>query len=720
MVPFAASLMLCWPTFVWAQVSIGSLPDTYTQNFNSLASSGTSNTWTNGTTLNGWYARNTANVSDYTTYRAGTGSSSTTGLYSFGTAAGDRALGTLNQNASGDIAYGVLFENNSGSTVQSITVAFTAEQWRRVQTNTKGYQRVTLSYQVSGSVDVSASGLLTGSFTELVEGYLIAGDSTTLAASVELDGNDAANRWAVSVNFPVSLANGQQFFLRFYDDNVGDLDAAVAVDDLSITFSASTVSRISATSDYGIGALLDAGIVDDIPDDTDGIAYTQVSSGDMTTLASLFSDFYGGNYSNAATTAATYNYLVSQVVANGVTYELLRKDNASTYYWGTYITNTVATQDCFALQAPHPRVDSKTGEQAAAVFELSQARDLMISGIDRCTSGTYVSCSGSTSVCTGSSESFRISDPAHNDSTAFHLASEALNSAFPALYFIQLHGFGQEVGDPDFIFSNGTENTPSTDYLVSLDTVFANLLPALTVDLVHIDGATKLKAQTNVFGRVLNNYPNNICTSGTNPTTPSGRFLHLEQYSDFRQYAEYYDDLATIINTAIDCSIPMPLYWYRFSAVRHREGVQLIWQTLMERNVSHFLVERAHDGVSYVTLGQVPANNGWQNQQYSFWDTNILAATAYYRIKAVDIDGSLSYSQVVTVGGTSAVRLFPNPAQDRLTIVGVEPNAQVLFRNALGQIWRQTLQGNEISVRMLPPGIYSVLVGQDWHRLVIE
>src|SRR5687767_6127369 len=94
----AQGLLLIFISTVKAQVSIlpGNLE--YIQNFNALSQTGTSNTWTNNTTIPGWYAANGSGL--YSSYRAGDGSSSTTGLYSFGSTS-DRALGSLNQDASG-------------------------------------------------------------------------------------------------------------------------------------------------------------------------------------------------------------------------------------------------------------------------------------------------------------------------------------------------------------------------------------------------------------------------------------------------------------------------------------------------------------------------------------------------------------------------------------------------------------------------------------------
>src|SRR6188474_1107948 len=67
---------------------------TYAENFDSLSNMvGANIPWTNNVTLPGWYASKTASPSDIINYNAGTGSSTTGSLYSFGSSGStERAL----------------------------------------------------------------------------------------------------------------------------------------------------------------------------------------------------------------------------------------------------------------------------------------------------------------------------------------------------------------------------------------------------------------------------------------------------------------------------------------------------------------------------------------------------------------------------------------------------------------------------------------------------
>ena len=111
----------------------------YSQDFNGLAASGTGNAWSDDDTLAGWY-------SSRSTYNAGTGSSTTGALYSFGSSgSSERSLGSLASGAT-SIHYGVRFVNDQAVTVGSITVSYSGEQWRNSGNATQ--HQLAFSYQV--------------------------------------------------------------------------------------------------------------------------------------------------------------------------------------------------------------------------------------------------------------------------------------------------------------------------------------------------------------------------------------------------------------------------------------------------------------------------------------------------------------------------------------------------------------------------------------------
>jgi hypothetical protein len=569
---FAVVIFLFSVSEVQGQISIQTSDNfEYVQDFNSLTLSTNDVAWTNNVTLPGWYAvrEHTEEMLDvpsfFSLYRASSGSS-TARLYSFGTN-GDRALGAVNQDVeSGHIVYGAWFQNNSAEEIHSITLSMKAEQWRRPLTNQKAHQRVKVCYAIANPVEITESWLLDSTqFVEIPEAYLITKDTTTMDASANLDGNLPQNFYNVSVTFPVSIPPGHQFFLRFFDENAKDTDAAMAVDDLSITFSnQNNATRISGNSDYSVFAYVDMGMNLDIPDVDGGHVYIVPSTSDMATWSEIFTKFNTELWSDVDALIAPYGYVLTQFTdaSNARTYYVLRKENSSTYFWGTFVKAMNPINEKLVLTSPHPIDDQFTGRQCAAVFHLAGAENLIIAGMGRCVSPhTDPSpCIGQTGTChmTEQDEPYRKSDVAHFTGTIFHLATTTLADQRPSTVFVQLHGFSQETGQLDeFYVSCGTldafqKSVP--DYAVLVREHLKSTVPSWDLTVTHVDNNETLGARDNVQGRFLNAYTPfaELCTNTTEPVTVTNRFLHIEQYNAYRKAPTYYTMLANALAGAIN------------------------------------------------------------------------------------------------------------------------------------------------------------------------
>lgn len=200
--------------------TLTTLGSPYTQDFDTLASSGSS-----AALPAGWvFFESGANAN--TSYTAGTGSSNAGDTYSFGaTGSTERAFGTLLSGSLTPII-GASFTNNTGGTITSLAVAFTGEQWRLGATGRA--DRLDFSYSISTTalnagtwIDVDAL-----DFSSLV----------TTGATGALNGNAAANRTSLSTTITgLNIAPGATFWLRWTDFNAAGADDGLAIDDLSVT-----------------------------------------------------------------------------------------------------------------------------------------------------------------------------------------------------------------------------------------------------------------------------------------------------------------------------------------------------------------------------------------------------------------------------------------------------------------------------------------------------
>jgi hypothetical protein len=204
-------------------VSLTTIGSAYTEDFNTLAISGTANT----VVPSGWgFTESGTNAN--TAYGAGTGSDNAGDTYSFGaTGSSERAFGGL-QSGSLVPTIGAEFTNNTAATITSLNISYTGEQWRAGVANRGAADR--LDFQLS----LNATSLTTGTWVDY-NGLDFSSPNINTAAGA-LDGNAAGNRTALS--FLVSglnVANGSSFWIRWASFDITSSDDGLAIDDFSLT-----------------------------------------------------------------------------------------------------------------------------------------------------------------------------------------------------------------------------------------------------------------------------------------------------------------------------------------------------------------------------------------------------------------------------------------------------------------------------------------------------
>jgi uncharacterized repeat protein (TIGR02543 family) len=159
-----------------------------------------------------------------------------------------------------------------------------------------------------------------------------------------------------------------------------------------------------------------------------------------------------------------------------------------------------------------------------------------------------------------------------------------------------------------------------------------------------------------------------------------------------------------------------------FTAIPVDKNTVLIkWQTASEENNDHFEIERSQDcGTHWEVVANVRGGgNAAAPLQYSVTDNKPLPGISCYRLKQVDIDGKTTYFKSVKVqinNDAAALRLYPNPAKDIITLKGVlgtQPDIKIY--NRAGQdltkqckIYSQNSRQVTIVISNLPPGFYFI------------
>lgn len=319
----AALLMLgqARPTFAAPNAAI-SLSSPYTQNFNTLATSGTSNSWADDSTLTGWYA-------SQTTYIASGGTSNSGGLYSFGNSTdAERALGSLGSNSVSTIIYGARFVNDTGNPVTALQISYTGEQWRNGGNTTA--HKLDFSYQIG------ATNLTVGTWTDVDALDFTGPVATATAAAINPPATAVVSHTITGLN----VANGQEIWIRWFDTNDTGSDHGLAIDDLTITATVTPPTPgVTITESSGSTDVNEAGPTTD----TYTIALNTTPAGSVTITVTADADTEVAN--DGATFGNTTTVALSDTTPATITVRAVDDGDNEGPHTSTITHDIIATND---------------------------------------------------------------------------------------------------------------------------------------------------------------------------------------------------------------------------------------------------------------------------------------------------------------------------------------------------------------------------------------
>jgi len=178
-----------------------------------------------------------------------------------------------------------------------------------------------------------------------------------------------------------------------------------------------------------------------------------------------------------------------------------------------------------------------------------------------------------------------------------------------------------------------------------------------------------------------------------------------------------------------DCVSTLPVELVAFDATASGGSVTLTWTTTSETNNTGFAVEqRASGAEAFGEIGFVEgAGTTTQTQRYRFDATVAEPGTYDYRLRQVDVDGTVEYSPVVTVRVKpdrpyTLQMLGPNPFRAETAMelaVRTPQTTKAMLYNTLGQRVATLFDGHvtpsrplrlDVSARGLTAGVYLVRI----------
>ena len=256
----------------------------------------------------------------------------------------------------------------------------------------------------------------------------------------------------------------------------------------------------------------------------------------------------------------------------------------------------------------------------------------------------------------------------------------------PPLYTIALNSYNDYRNAPSFPFTGQKEHRLAYQVGDGGGTV-------INIEWNLPSGVTGL-LQDIITGTLIN-----VPMSGTGiyTVTNPGAFTQLKMFIDY-----------------IDI---VPVELTSFTAAVSGREVLLQWVTATEMNNQGFEIERSSSTQDWTKIGYVPGfGTTTEPKSYSFLDQNVTTGTYTYRLKQVDFDGTISYSDAVEVlvdltpTNFELFQNYPNPFNPTTTIQFQVPkvsDVSIIVYDMLGQEVRSLFAGQ------VQAGNYSV----EWNGL---
>jgi hypothetical protein len=123
-----------------------------------------------------------------------------------------------------------------------------------------------------------------------------------------------------------------------------------------------------------------------------------------------------------------------------------------------------------------------------------------------------------------------------------------------------------------------------------------------------------------------------------------------------------------------DFTITLPLQLLVFEGSVSGKDARLWWKTTDEQQISHIVLERSDDGSRFISAATLPPQNTPGEHVYEYTD-RLAPVTEdrsyYYRLKTVDLDGSIQYSHIIRLNwhNENQVLVYPNPLAESNNLI---------------------------------------------------
>ncbi len=151
---------------------------------------------------------------------------------------------------------------------------------------------------------------------------------------------------------------------------------------------------------------------------------------------------------------------------------------------------------------------------------------------------------------------------------------------------------------------------------------------------------------------------------------------------------------------------PLPVKFLSFDARLYQKNKgYLEWKVAQETKVSRYEVEQSSNGVSFEQIATITPTNANSPAAISYHtiDPELYVGVNYYRIKQVDLDGSITLSETRTITyypqEQMTAAIYPNPANEVLYFECITPEDQDVVLWVMDNLSRAVISKKEYALK---------------------
>ncbi|MBK8054014.1 MAG: FAD-dependent oxidoreductase [Saprospiraceae bacterium] len=196
----------------------------------------------------------------------------------------------------------------------------------------------------------------------------------------------------------------------------------------------------------------------------------------------------------------------------------------------------------------------------------------------------------------------------------------------------------------------------------------------------------------------------------------AGEHTHIDYFST--AHGAYLSGLREADKIKL-CPTPtaLPVTWHSDVKATNINNYNLIeWSVASQVNNQQYIIEHSSDGARFLAIGEIPGDgNNNDTKHYEFKHSSPQLGINYYRVKQVDYDGNISFSNITSVNyiEDNEINIFPNPAGLEVN-VGIASDALLKIKDINGKLHlkQDIYKGiNKVNLEGIPSGMLIFSIG---------